>query len=98
MIKAAEDLGWVRLSCFGHNLHLAVTKALTRDTHCNRALDISRKIVSAFSMSLKQKRELTKSKINLGLKQHALVADCATRWGSVVKMVTRILEQEKLSE
>ena len=31
MIKAAEDLGWVRLSCFSHNLHLADTKAESAD-------------------------------------------------------------------
>ena len=28
---AAEKLGWIRVSCFGHNLHLAITKALAKD-------------------------------------------------------------------
>ena len=46
-------------------------------------------------MSWKQKRGLTKSQNNLGLKQHALVADCATRWGSRAKMVSRILKLEE---
>ena len=95
IIKAARNLSCLRLSCFGHNLHLAVTKALTNDNRCSRALGISRKVVSAFSMSWKQKRDLTKSQLNLGLKQHSLVADCATRWGSMSKMVSRILEQEQ---
>ena len=28
-----EDLGWRHISCFGHNLNLAVNKAL-KDSHC----------------------------------------------------------------
>ena len=28
VINAAKRLDWARLSCFGHNLHLGVTKAL----------------------------------------------------------------------
>ena len=31
----------------------------------------------------------------LGLPQHCLVTDCATRWGSTQKMIARVLEQEK---
>ena len=27
IVAAARDLSWVRISCFGHNLHLAITKA-----------------------------------------------------------------------
>ena len=34
-----------RLSCFGHNLHLAVMKAFNDDTRCCRALEICCKIV-----------------------------------------------------
>ena len=33
--------------------------------------------------------------MNLGLRQRCLAADCPTRWGSVAKMVSRILEQEE---
>ena len=42
-----------------------------------------------------KKRELTKTQINLGLQKRSLVADCPTRWGSLEKMVRRILEQEE---
>ena len=31
----------------------------------------------------------------LGLPQHFLVTDCATRWGSLQKMVSRVLEQQE---
>ena len=36
---ACELLGWVRLSCFGHNLNLAVGKGLN-DTRIQRALRV----------------------------------------------------------
>ena len=32
IVKATRDLNWRRLSCFGHNLHLAVTKAVANDS------------------------------------------------------------------
>ena len=58
VVAAANLLQWVRISCFGHNLHLAITKALNDDRCCSRALGVARKIVSAFSLSWKRKREL----------------------------------------
>ena len=73
IVNAAERLGWTRLSCFGHNLHLAITKSLKDDRRCVRAIRVSQKIVSSFSSSWKRKREFTKAQINLGLKQHSLV-------------------------
>ena len=95
IVKAANDLEWLRLSCFGHNLHLAVTKALNGDQRCVRVLGICRKIISAFSQSWKRKQELTKAQLNLGFDQKSLVADCPTRWGSMGKMVSRILQQKE---
>ena len=66
LIRVAELLGWTRLSCFGHNLHLAIPNALKDDQQCSRALGVSRKVVSAFSMSWKRRREFTKAQMNLG--------------------------------
>ena len=74
IVCATEILEWERLSCFGHNLHLSITKAIKDDSRCNRALGVCRKIVSSFSMSWKRKRELTKTQLNLNIKQHSLVA------------------------
>ena len=51
IVAAAARLSWIRLSCFGHNLHLGITKALDHDNRCIRALGIAHKIVSAFSTS-----------------------------------------------
>ena len=43
---------------------------------------------------MKKKRDLTKAQSDLGVPQHSLVTVCSTRWGSQLKMIDRILEQE----
>ena len=73
-ISVARILHWLRLPYFGHNLHLAVTKAVQDDSRFSWALGVCRKRVSSFSVSWKRKRELTKAQINMDVKQHSLVA------------------------
>ena len=81
VVKAARDLKWPRLSCFGHNLHLAISKFLDHDSRVSRALGLTRKIVSAFYCKIvsafycsgKRKRELSKSLLNLNIPDHSLV-------------------------
>ena len=80
IISATGILDWSRLSCFGHNLHLSITKAIKDDARCSRALGVCRKIVSSFSMSWKRKKELTKTQINLNLTQHSLIAVSSIRF------------------
>ena len=48
IVEAVRDLGWPTLPCYGHNLHLAVTKALNNDQRCTQALGVCWKIVSSF--------------------------------------------------
>ena len=74
IVKATHDLQWARISCFGHNLHLAITKALDKDNRCSRALSISRKIVSSFHTSWKRRRELSKALLNMNIKDKSLVS------------------------
>ena len=50
--------------------------------------------MSIFSHSWEKKRDLTKAQSDLGLPQHSLVIDCATRWESQLKMIDRVVEQE----
>ena len=52
-----ELLNWRRLSCFGHNLNLAVEKGLN-DTRIQHTLRICRGVVAAFSRSWKKRRDL----------------------------------------
>jgi len=85
IVAAARQLRWNRLACFGHNLNLAITKALSGDRRCDtkalsgdrrcdRALRCVRKLVSAFSYSWKRRRELTKAQITLNIPQHHLIS------------------------
>jgi len=95
MISAADELGWQRLACFGHCLNLAVTNALKDDQRVHRALGAACKIVGAFSVSWKRRRDLLKVQVEKNIPQHKLIADCPTRWGSMGRMVKRLLEQDK---
>ena len=47
ILLACSNLDWLRLSCFGHNLNLAVRKSVS-DSRCVHALAVCKKIVSAF--------------------------------------------------
>ena len=73
IVNATKKLQWQRLPCFGHNLNLAVTKALKDDHRISRALGLARKIVSTFSTSWKRKRELLKAQAAKDLPQHSLI-------------------------
>lgn len=74
VIKAAETLKWLRLPCFGHCLNLAVTNTLKHNSRVSRGLAVGRKIVSAFSMSWKKRRDMTGIQLEKNLPQHHLIA------------------------
>ena len=92
---AVEILGWNGLSCFGHNLHLAITNSIKDDDHISRAIGIAHKIVSVFAHSWKKKRDLIKVQTEMDLPHHSLVTECTTHWGTHYKILDRILEQER---
>ena len=81
------------MSCFGHNLHLAISNSIKEDAGVQRALGVCRKIVTTFAHGWK-KSDLSLAHTTLDLSQHSLVSDYVTFWGSQQKMVERILEQE----
>ena len=43
IVSECKRLDWVRLSCLGHNLHLAIRK-VTNDSWCTRAIAVCRKL------------------------------------------------------
>ncbi|XP_056124490.1 zinc finger BED domain-containing protein 4-like [Rhinichthys klamathensis goyatoka] len=95
MVKAVELNQWTRIQCFSHRLHLAIENALKKNAQCiNRATGICRKIVGHFSHSWKKRVALREAQRELNLPEHAMVTDCATRWGSTQKMIERVLEQQ----
>ena len=73
IVLACSNLDWLRLSCFGHNLNLAVRKSVS-DSRCVRALAVCKKIVSAFSRSWKKRRDLIHAQKELKLRQKCLVS------------------------
>ena len=95
LVRASHLLNWLHIPCFGHNLHLAITNAIKDDSRISRAIGVTRKLITSFSHSWKKKRDLTKVQADLGIPHHSLIIDCQTRWGSLQKMISRVLEQEK---
>ena len=63
---ACQLLKWRQLTCFGHNLDLAVRKGLS-DHRVDRVLHLSRQIVTAFSSSWKRTKSLADIQQQKGL-------------------------------
>ena len=91
---ACSLLNLLWLSCFGHNLDLAVRKACD-DSRITKVLRVCRQIVAKFSQSWKKKRDLATAQHEKQLPSHKLKADCPTRWGSTLEMLKRIIEQQE---
>ena len=66
-----------------------------KDPRIAHAMGVCKKVVSCFSHSWKQKRELEQAQKDLQLPDHKLKTECQTRWGSRLAMVKRILEQQE---
>jgi hypothetical protein len=71
-VKAFKDMAIPRLSCFGHNLDLAITKGISYAA-AQRAVRVCRKAVEAFARSWKRRRDLTAKQVELGIPQHKLI-------------------------
>lgn len=95
VIFAFRTLGWLRVSCFGHNLDLAVKKALS-STKIQRALARCHSVVHVFHQSWKKSRNLTEKQLLLGIPEQKLKIDVNTRWGSTYDMVSRFVEQQQV--
>jgi hypothetical protein len=74
IVKAASNLSWSWISCFCHNLHLALTYAMKDDPRISRAIGICKRIVAAFSQTWKRHRELSKAQLELELPVKSLVS------------------------
>lgn len=61
--KACKDNKWMNVPCFGHNLHLAITNTLAKESKVSRALGICKRIVTAFGTSWKRRRDLTAAQL-----------------------------------
>lgn len=79
IVAAVRKLGWTWLSCFGHNLHLAVTNSMKSEKdRTARAMGVCRNLVTAFSQSWQKKKKLQREQVEHNLPQHCLVlVSCA---------------------
>ena len=66
-------LKWPRISCFGHNLDLAINKSLAI-SHIQKAVKCCHSLVELFNRSWKKNRVLLQKQIELKLPQHKLLA------------------------
>ena len=82
------------ISCFGHNLDLAIKKGLN-NSHVQHALGWCHSLVELFHQSWKKARDLREKQQLLGLPEHKIVSDVVTRWGSTFEMISRMLEQQQ---
>ncbi|XP_064877113.1 E3 SUMO-protein ligase ZBED1 [Oncorhynchus nerka] len=94
MIKAFEEFPDLWLGCFGHNLNLAISKAL-KIHRVDTAVKACCHLVQGFSRSWKRRRKLREKQAALNMPQKALIHDVVTRWGSTHKMLERFLSQQQ---
>jgi len=94
IVAAFRSLRFLHISCFGHNLDLAIKKGLNIH-QIQRALGRCHSLVELFHRSWKKSRDLRMKQEQCGLPQHKLMGDVATRWGSTYEMISRILEQQQ---
>ena len=94
IIKAVRDMGLFNMPCVGHTLNLAVKKSFEID-RITRALARIRRLVGYFHRSTKAASKLREKQQLLGVKDHRLINDCVTRWGSTYDMLVRFTEQQQ---
>lgn len=82
-------VNWRRLSCFGHNLNLALEKGLN-DGHLQRELHLCKSIVAAFSRSWKKQYDLGVAQEQKGPPIHKLKTDAVSQLGSSYEMVEQL--------
>lgn len=72
-IAGMAVLEWTRISCFGHNLDLAINKSLNI-ARIQRAIGRCHTLIELFNRSWKKNRDLRQKQCDLGIKQHKLIS------------------------
>jgi hypothetical protein len=99
MVKAIRLMeNKVHIPCMAHTLQLSINHGM-KEANMDRLLAKCRKIVGHFRHSPTQTAALAAVQKAAGCAQLRLVQDVATRWGSSLQMVTRLLQsRESLGE
>lgn len=75
---------------------LCVTGHGVDEACITQATSLCKRVVSSFSYNWRNRRELAEVQMQLGLPSHQLITESATRWGSRLQMIKRVLEQERV--
>ena len=94
MVKAFTEFPDLWFGCFGHNLNLAISKAL-RMQRVDTAVKACRHLVQGFSRSWRRRRDLNDKLTAKKMTHKALIHDVVTRWGSTFKMLKRFLDLQQ---
>lgn len=78
---ATRELEWMNLPCFSHTLQLGVEKVL-KLPQVAKAIAQCKRIATHFHHSSKSTYILKQKQNNLGIKEHLILQDVATRWNS----------------
>ena len=92
--KAITDRGYTNLGCFAHTLQLIIQDSILSQHYVHDIFANCRRIVGHFKHSQLTSSRLKAIQLDLGLPQHRLKQDVATRWNSTLYMLKSILSQK----
>ena len=93
IVNAIDLLSLEHFPCLAHTLQLAIKKVYTIPK-VHTAVARCKKLVEHFNKSTKETYSLREKQKMLQLKEHKLIQDCPTQWGSTLSMLQRVSEQQ----
>ena len=94
MVKAMQDVSLPHFGCFAHSLQLVVIDGLLSQRAIADITAVFKSIVGHFHRSSIASHNLTRIQQSLGIPQHKLKQEVATRWNSILYIYQSILEQK----
>ncbi len=92
IMKAVQDMGIRRISCYAHLLNLVVMEAIKSTPSLQQVREQVSKVVTMTKTSTVAKEKLDQIQESLGMKPKKLLQDVVTRWNSLFLMLERFLK------